>query len=484
MRRTRHTGWLRDALAAPLLMIALILSATACDSSPESTAERAEAGAPSEAASLDRAEASSLDRAEPAAPGANATGDGRRASDGDALAAALAELVETIEAVEQSIRTSPSFGDEAEQVGGYRHMLRALAKGMEAEILQDPDYPYFRILDFWLREGGDNPDQQYAFSPIRGGESYRIWGRLGSATRVELQLYAGKPWAGTGRSAGYLTFEDLAVDADGAFEVLLSSSEPADATATRAAGRPAASWLLNPPDANTVFVRHIYDEWSDAATGEVHIDRVGFEGRRRPAETKAELAARIRAAAEMFGTTARTWPAFLVRRYLEAGQPNTVPPPYDTYALGGAKGRWMSGGSFTLEPGQALLIRVPPSAAQVQGIQLTDMWFASLEHANLISSLTTKQAVRSADGDYYFVIAGEDPGHANWLDTGGLRRGTFLMRWDGISGELPTAQHPQAERVDLDELAGRIPGFERVDPETRDATRAARRRHLQRRAHR
>jgi hypothetical protein len=53
-------------------------------------------------------------------------------------------------------------------------MLRAFAKGMEAEILQDADYPYFRILDFWLKEGGDNPDQRYAFSPIRGGETSRV----------------------------------------------------------------------------------------------------------------------------------------------------------------------------------------------------------------------------------------------------------------------------------------------------------------------
>ena len=32
-----------------------------------------------------------------------------------------------------------------------------MSKGIEAEVLQDADFPYFRILDFWLKEGGDNP---------------------------------------------------------------------------------------------------------------------------------------------------------------------------------------------------------------------------------------------------------------------------------------------------------------------------------------
>ena len=109
----------------------------------------------------------------------------------DTLSSAFATLVATLEEVESDIRQSPSFGSEAEQVGAYRHILRGFAKGMEAEILQDADFPFFRILDFWLREGGDNPDQRYAFTPIRGGETYRIWGELGSASRVDHVLSRG-----------------------------------------------------------------------------------------------------------------------------------------------------------------------------------------------------------------------------------------------------------------------------------------------------
>ena len=391
----------------------------------------------------------------------------------DPLAQAFDELVATLVAVEADIRASPSFGDEAERVGGYRHVLRSIAKGLEAEVRQDADFPYFRILDWWLREGGDNPDQRYAFTPIRGGETYRVWGELGSATRVELQIYAGRPWDGSGRSAGYLAFEDLVLEPDGSFEVQVSA-EPRE-----------GNWLENPPEGTTLFARHIYGEWSDEPTGDIHIDRVGYEGRRRPPESEQELAARIRRAAEVFGTTARTWPKFLARRYTEAREPNTVAPPYDTYAVGGAKGRWMSGGAFELpSDDEVLLIRVPETRAPYQAIQLTDMWFASLEHGNQISSLSAKQSLLSPDGAYYYVIGREDPGHANWLDAGALRRGTFLLRWDGVLGELLPDSFPTARIVPVAELADAIPGFDPVAPEQRERVRRDRRRHLQLRAHR
>ena len=235
-------------------------------------------------------------------------------SAGDPLAAAFAEFVETLRAVETDIRATPAFGDEQERIGGYRHILRSVAKGLEAEVRQDPDYPYFRILDWWLREGGDNPDQRYAFSPIRGGEAYRVWGELGSATRVELQIYAGRPWDGSGRSAGYLTFEEIEIAPDGSFEIWVTPEEHE------------GNWLRNPPEGTTLFARHVYAEWDEAPTEDIHIDRVGFEGRRRPPETDAELATKIRAASTMFGTTARTWPAFVQRRPVQGAPVNTVRP--------------------------------------------------------------------------------------------------------------------------------------------------------------
>jgi hypothetical protein len=394
------------------------------------------------------------------------------AADPDDPHAALGAFLDRIRAAEAELRASPSFGTAAEQAGAYQHLARSIRKAIEAALLQDLDHPYFRVLDFWLREGGDNPDQRYAFSPIRGGEHYRIWGQLGSARRIELQLYAGQPWAGTGRSVGYLEFERIALEQDGSFSIDIAAEEQP------------GTWLENPEEATTVFVRQIYDDWKAAYPGEVHIDRVGYEGARKPLETPTDLARRFREAADMVEKAITVWPAFVHERYVAARPPNTVSGLTDTYALGGSRGRWMAGGHFDLPPGKALLIKTWPTRAQYQAIQLTDMWFASLEYGNQISSLTTLQSTRSPDGAYYTVISRADPGHANWLDTGGLARGVFLLRYDGVQGAIPPEQHPSAELVDLEQLPSRIPDFVRVSEADRRRARAGRRRHLQIRAHR
>lgn len=388
------------------------------------------------------------------------------------LATAFQNLIQALQQAEQGIRQSPSFGTEQEQVGGYRHLLRSFAKGMEAEVIQDADFPYFRILDFWLKEGGDNPDQRYAFSPIRGGKTYRVWGALGSAVRLELQIYAGRPWDGSGKSVAYLNYEDIEFDEQGQFEIFVSASKRDGV------------WMPNPPNATTLFARHIYDDWNVQTTGHIHIDRVGFEGKRKPPESAEQLAARIEAATTMFSTTALTWPTFVNRRYIDAREANSVAPPYDTYALGGAKGRWMSGGHFSLAEDELLLLRLPETSAQYQAVQLTDMWFASLEHANQVSSLTTQQSLQADDGSYYYVISQNDPGYPNWLDSGSLSRGLFLIRWDGVNGQLTEQQNPSATVIKVSDLEKSVPGFVTVSQGQREQVREQRRRHLQLRSHR
>ena len=144
----------------------------------------------------------------------------------------------------------------------------------------------------------------------------------------------------------------------------------------------------------------------------------------------------------------------------------------------------MSGGHFNLPPGKALLLRMPATRAQYQAIQLTDMWFASLESANQVSSLNATQSVLSPDGAFYYVISREDPGFANWLDPGALDRGTFLLRWDGLPGAMAEDQFPSARLIDSKAVADAIPGFATVGTAERDLVRRERRRHMQRRSHR
>ena len=104
--------------------------------------------------------------------------------------------------------------------------------------------------------------------------------------------------------------------------------------------------------------------------------------------------------------------------------------------------------------------------------------------SNQVSSLNSAQSVMSPDGAYYYVISQDDPGFANWLDAGALSRGTFLLRWDGVRGELEAKEFPTARLISLEEVSGAIPGFVAVDAQERERVRSERRRHLQQRSHR
>ncbi|MEZ4217462.1 MAG: hypothetical protein R3E88_13345 [Myxococcota bacterium] len=397
----------------------------------------------------------------------------------DELAAALDELAASLERAEQSVRGAAAFGSDLERARGYEYLLRSMIQSFEAELLPDPDFPYFRVLDFRLRGGGDNPDQRYAFASIRGAVPYRVFGELGSARRLEVQLYSGEPWAGTGKSVGYLAFEQIALAPDGSFEIELVAPGT-----DVAAAPPGTTRIVSPPETTSVMVRHIFDVWDTRPTGGVHIDRIGYEGRRQPGRTSAEMAQRMRDAASDFEKRVATWPWFVEERYVKARPVNEVGELVDTYLLGGARGRWMGNAHFDLPPGKALVVRTWPTTAKYQAIQLTDLWFDSLEYGNQVSSLTSTQVVKAPDGAYYHVIAPEDPGYPNWLDTGGLTRGTMLLRFDGVQGEIPKALQPSAELVDLDALAEHIPGFATVTEAERARVRAARRHHLQIRSNR
>lgn len=397
--------------------------------------------------------------------------DAPSADASDPLHGAFTEFLRSLVDAERNVRGSPAYGSDTERAAGYLHLSRMVLKAVEQEMVQDVDFPFFRVMDLHIREGGDNPDQRYLFAPVRGGQAYRIHGQLGSADRLEVQLYAGEPWAGSGRSAGYLGFEQIDIGAGGEFSIELVAPDAS----------PGRNRLGNPGDSTTVVVRQIYSRWQVADPGHVHIDRVGFEGLPRAPASSEEVGRRLRETARVLAQSVQVWPDFVQQRYVRALPANTLTAPADTARLGGVHGRWMASGHFEIPAGQALVVRTVPTSAHYQALQLADLWFASLEYANGTASFTAAQSRLAADGAYYHVISAEDPGYHNWLGTGGLQRGVLLLRYDGVRGELPANQWPSAQLLPLAELERHIPGFTMVTPEERARQLRARRAHVQRR---
>src|SRR3546814_20021395 len=111
------------------------------------------------------------------------------------------------------------------------------------------------------------------------------------------------------------------------------------------------------------------------------------------------------------------------------------------------------------------MIRRPPRSTRTDTLfpyttlfrsQITDPWTLRPETVLRISSLNKTQAKPNPDGSYTYVIALQDPGIANWIDTAGLHQGWFQMRWQNLpAGSEPTASAVKLVKLDdMDTVVG------------------------------
>ena len=387
------------------------------------------------------------------------------------IEAAFADFVTAIAESANYVRQHPFYADAENRAAAFAFLCSMTIARLEEDVIFDADYPYFRILDARIREGGDNPDQRYLISTLNGADTYRIWGTLGTARRIDLQIYSGDPYVpgSGGRAASFLTFEQMTFADDGSFEIF-ASPERLD-----------GNWIENPSDATRVLARQIFSDWDNERPGELHIDRVGHEGSLKPALSEDAMATRLRRATRNLTTHVEVWPEMVRTNYLAGHEPNHISVPFDPGSKGGVPGRWMCHGTFDLAADDALIIRTWPASGNYQGIQLADLWFSSLEYANRQTSLTADQSHLSADGSYYFVLSAQDPGIANWLDTTGRHRGVILFRFDGTTeATFDERRYPTATKIRFDELASHLPSDTPVvSPAQRRIAIAARRKHVQ-----
>ena len=151
--------------------------------------------------------------------------------------------------------------------------------------------------------------------------------------------------------------------------------------------------------------------------------------------------------------------------------------PDDWAGRGGVQGQHYYQGLFRLEPGQALLLETDlPETVRYWNVQLSDMMWNSIDWMNRQSSLNGGQARIDHDGKFRAVIAADDPGVPNWLDTGANNEGAIMLRWTGAS----SGPAPILTVVDAAELKSRLPAdTPSVSKKEREEALRARRRSVQ-----
>lgn len=295
---------------------------------------------------------------------------------------------------------------------------------------RDPAYPQIHQLCTPTRKlGGDVADFTYRQAWIDGGNVYKITGRRGTARWFNVTVQGPRPETipGTDSPSLHEPFGDipeanifghqLKTDHDGNFELFIGGPERDE------------NWLPTTPGSRKLFIREAFDAWFETPTA-LTIERIGMDGPRPPAGPEAMIDAMSWAGAFLTGAM-RDWPEHSWNHsggVCDPAYPNRFPPEKvaDTDA-DVKRGRMAAHMVWRLEPDQALIVEMDDhDGFWVFG--MGGVFAGSLDFLYRAVSYTPARAAVDGDGVVRFVIAHDDPGIHNWLDTQGFSDGNLTYR--------------------------------------------------------
>ncbi|WP_197089777.1 DUF1214 domain-containing protein [Mycobacterium nebraskense] len=376
------------------------------------------------------------------------------------LLQAWSHLLTRLREAAQAVESDPAGRNRIDLAAGIRHLLVLLTAGIDEVLRFDPD-PVLSVrrtsTDDMVTWGMECPDCLYTRAVLRGGESYRLFGNRGTARYVGLQTMNGIV-----ATANELV-DELEMDADGNFEVMLSADE-----------RP-GNWMRIEGDSPTLTVRHFFYDWDTEVASSLRIERVGeaVETKGPSVEPETMVSRQIIALGDFVGDNL----AFFLQ-FGAAAPPNGFLPPIDRTDMGAAAENRPVIGRWELRSDEALIVEVQPPHGLYWSFSIGNPWWETIHYGRHQSSLNAHQAAVDADGVVRVVLCERDPGVANWLDTAGHTNGPIILR----CVRTETAPTPSTRVVAFSDVRAALPvDTPTVTPQERTAILAARRRAVQER---
>jgi len=323
-------------------------------------------------------------------------------------------LVESLAEAGRLMEESTAALGPEERADGFRALARGLANQL-GRLEVDDAHPELAPFNLWRQKFYmDNPEFRYWVAEISGDGTYRIDGAAPGAAFLSINVYAGSSLQA--QTVVRRTSDDLDLDGEGRFSLTLGGDESA------AAGQ----WAALPEAANMIWVRQFYSDPKETG-GECRITRLdpvtappiieADRFSRRLARTGQTLAQSSKVIAR--GAAKAAEPPNSIREWseMQGGAVYTEP------------GIHYQRGAWALGPDEALVIEGCAPAARHRSVLLYSRFLNSLDYHNRQVSLAGERFAVDGEGRFRLVIAGRDPGTANWLDTEGRPYGLFVIRW-------------------------------------------------------
>ncbi|MET0354335.1 MAG: hypothetical protein ABWZ16_05800 [Microbacterium sp.] len=327
-------------------------------------------------------------------------------------------------------------------------MTSVLASNYLAAVQSDPDYPdIVPVANSALGLGAPCPDFNYFYTAIDDRGVYRLSGRRGTNCFVNFQ--AGRGWwalkgpEGPGGTLGAFWLDDFSIEDDGAFEILLSASPPADGV---------RNWWRIPPGTDHLFIRSCANDWISETDPSLAIERLDTPAA-RPRRSASEIDQALRQVFTSLQRAAPNWPT-RARTLIERGAVNRCAPHPAAESGNGVPEQVYYGGLFDIEEDEALVFEAKaPETALYWSLHLNDLAWGHIDAMHRHSSLNGHQASLDGDGVFRAVLSQQDVGVRNWLDCSGYRCGSWLGRWTRASA----APLPKVTRMPVGEVRSYLP---------------------------
>lgn len=361
---------------------------------------------------------------------------------------ALHRLIDALKEIDEQFLSEEWMMGSAEDVAeGVRAVAHLLQGGLVSWFEEDPTHPTFRRIVTPSRKFmGDNADAVYYEAPIKPGLEYRVRGNLSGAVYVSITIEGGNA-DGTfgGATCGVINDTQFDVSEDGSFEIFLGGEARQE------------NWLPIPKEAFRLTTRHYFeDETPRAALTIPGVDlSIDVLGRVPPPapyndESVAEGLDRVRNLVHsrtlgMGKPGTREQPPFV------STTPNQFVKPVKPgdFALAAADAAYSMTMCF-LGPDEALVMRGRWPECRCANVSLWNRHMQTFDYVSRQVSLNRKQTELEPDGSFRMVIAHEDPGVPNWIDTEGRAFSMVFWRFMLPEGEIET---PQAEVVKLSDVS-------------------------------
>jgi hypothetical protein len=330
--------------------------------------------------------------------------------------------------------------DAFQQAEGMRYLARLTRAGLEAFVeYNDPAFPVLRrMVHETVKMGADNPDNYYFNAQISGKYEYRITGKRNTVHYLGFFTQNGS-YGTTGGLApcGKLDHKDLVLEKDGSFEISLSK-EPKG-----------SNWLKMENDTTLLMVRQTFLDRQTEVPAEIRVENA--DGRKAPGPITPAMVDEGLKTASFFVAGA----AMLFTRWAKGFQKHTnhLPQfdPETSNAAGGDNEIIYYHSHWKLGAEEALIIEVKPPECDSWNFQLNNYWMESLDYRYHNICINKASAKYNKDGSVMVIVAHQNPGLPNWLETAGHQEGTMCWRWYRLKkGEKPV--EPMCRLVKMSEI--------------------------------